>query len=97
MRLLATAHPRRMAASTGTLTGIVTDHTGKHLRWVYVTIRGTDRFATTDADGRYTLYAPAFRRYTVNYYKEGYETLRQAVILKEGETTVDVVLEGIGS
>ncbi len=83
-----------MAASTSTLTGTVTGPSGRPLSGVYVSIPGTDRFAITGADGRYTLHGPVHRRYTVNYYKEGYKAVRQAVVLKAGETTVDVALEG---
>ncbi len=82
-----------MTASTGTLTGIVTGPSGRPLFGVYVSIPGTDRFDITDSEGRYTIYGPPFRRYTVNYYQKGYKAVRQAVILRAGETTtVDIVL-----
>ena len=83
-----------MAASTGTLTGIVTNDQHEPLGGVYVSIPGTDRFDITDSEGRYTIYGPPFRRYTVNYYRKGYKARRRLVILRDGETTtVDVVLE----
>ena len=83
-----------MTTSTGTLTGTVTNTEGRPLGGVYVSIPGThQRFVITGDDGRYKIYGPPYRRYTVNCYKEGYKAVRQAVILKEGETTtVDVVL-----
>ena len=48
------------------LTGTVTDDQQDPLHGVYVSIPGTDRFAITDADGRYVLHGPSHRRYTVN-------------------------------
>ena len=83
-----------MTTSTGTLTGTLTDQAGRTLSSIYVSIPGThQRFAIRGDDGRYTLDGPPHRRYTVNYYKEGYAEVRQAVVLKEGETTVVVRLE----
>ncbi len=80
--------PRSPSVTLSTLTGTVTDHTGKPLRGVYVSIPGSDqRFTITGSDGRYTLYGPAHRRYTVNYYKEGYKAARQAVVLKAGRVS----------
>ncbi len=82
-----------MAASTGTLTGTVTNDQHEPLGGVYITIPGSNRFAITSCDGRYTLYGPPHRRYTVKYFQQWYKTARRLVILCDGETTVDVVLE----
>ncbi len=87
-----TNDPLSMTDSTGTLSGTVTDHTGNPVREVYVALRRTNRFAITDSDGRYTLLGTPLRQYTVNYYREGYVPRRRLVILRDGETTLDVVL-----
>ena len=81
-----------------TLTGIVTDVQHTPLRGVYVSIEGTGRFTITDEVGRYTLHGPLplHQFYTVNYYKEGYKTVEEAVMpLPDPETSLDVRLEEV--
>jgi iron complex outermembrane recepter protein len=69
-----------LAAQTGSVTGRVTLPDGTPLPGVTVSIDGTDVTTVTDADGRYTLAAPAgSRTVRVNASLEGFQT-RSAIV-----------------
>ena len=77
-----------LSASDAHLTGHVLDaHTGEHLPFVNVQIKGTTIGCLTDESGHYFLKNLPEGKQTVVFSMMGYETLEQEVIIKADVTT----------
>ena len=70
---------------TATVTGKVLTDDAAPIDYATVTLKGTEYATTTDADGRYTLHAPA-GKYAIVYASVGYEQIEKTVELKAGAT-----------
>lgn len=76
-----------------TITGTVTDETGKGIPLVSVTIKGTAFGTTTNESGQYTLVANVKPgSYTLVFSDVGFKTKEQAIQLTGGETTASAQL-----
>ncbi|MDX1420596.1 MAG: TonB-dependent receptor [Rubricoccaceae bacterium] len=81
------------AASAQTLTGTVTDADRRALPGVHVVLEGTARGAATDLDGVFTMASVEPGAYTLVATAVGYETAREAVVVRDGAPTrVAIVL-----
>lgn len=78
----------RVAVGQVTVSGTVTSASGNHIQGVTVRIRGTNTTTTTDADGKYSIAAPADAVLVFNSI--GYKGVGQSL---NGRTTIDVVME----
>lgn len=87
--LLSIAAPQRGLAQTRSVTGRVSDDTGASLPGVNVLVKGTQQGATTNADGRFTLSAPA-GAITLTFSYIGYRT--QEIPVSNAQTNLDVSL-----
>ncbi len=84
---VATPDPRTETLAAGPVTGRIVDEKGQGLPGVNVLVKGTNVGTATDADGRYTLNAPAGATLVFSYI--GY--VRQEVVVGD-RSTVDVTL-----
>ncbi len=84
-----------MAATTGKVTGVVTDAQGEALPGVNVVVQGTRRGAVTDADGYFLILAVDPGVYEVEASLVGYrtETIQNVLVQVELTTTVNIVLQ----
>ncbi len=85
------------AASTGTITGLVTDGTnGQPIPAVQVSIVGTTTGAVTSSEGRYTIRGVAAGNITVRVLRVGYSESRQSISVAAGQTaTLNITLKSV--
>jgi hypothetical protein len=81
-------------SSTFTLTGLITDATGKPLPGVTLTVDG--KTAVTDADGRYTLDGLALGTYPLTASKDGYTFPPTQITVGADNSNPEINLEASG-
>src|SRR5213079_2738137 len=75
-------------AQTGTITGVVTDNSGKQpLPGARVTVTGTSLAASTTDDGRFTIRGVPAGAQQVRIQRIGFAPLTRTVTVRDGETS----------
>ncbi|WP_246255714.1 TonB-dependent receptor [Cyclobacterium plantarum] len=83
-----------LLAQTGTLTGVVTDYSGKPVEYATVVLEGTTQGDITDAAGSFTIENLKPHSYTLVFSSLGYEKQKMVVSVSAGRTTsLEVVLK----
>lgn len=82
-----------LLAQTGMITGKLTNHRGKVLRNVDVTILTTEFKTTTDQNGNYVFMEVPYGTYNVEFFNSEYDLKIDRITLGEESLVVNVVLE----
>ena len=92
---LCVFHPGDGIATTGKVTGVVTDAQGEALPGVNVVVQGTRRGAVTDTDGYFLILAADPGVHEVEASLVGYRTenIQNVLVQVELTTTVNIVLQ----
>ena len=94
-----TAVETRTASEYGSVSGTVTDENGQPLSGALVVVKGTNRFATTNAEGYFVISRVPDGLHEVKASRVGYDSQTQEVvkIVAELSTNVSFVLTATGN
>jgi hypothetical protein len=84
---IETAAETNPAADSGSVSGAVTDENGQPISGVLVVVKGTTRFGTTNAQGRYEITGVPVGTYDVKASRMGFtESIATAITVESGAT-----------